>query len=85
MEAFRKNGSELFDDIDNIADYSKGIDGLPKENVLLFNFADGSRAAVRPSGTEPKLKLYYSVKGKDEAQAKARYEFISNKLKTLLQ
>ena len=85
MEAFRENGSELFDDIDNIADYSKGIDGLPKENVLLFNFADGSRAAVRPSGTEPKLKLYYSVKGKDEAQAKARYEFISNKLKTLLQ
>ncbi len=85
MEAFRANGNELFDDVDNIADYSKGIDGLPKENVLLFNFADGSRAAVRPSGTEPKLKLYYSVRGEDEEQAKARYEFISSKLKTILQ
>ena len=39
-------------------DYSLGIEGLPKSNVLKFAFADGSTMVVRPSGTEPKLKIY---------------------------
>ena len=39
-------------------DYSLGIDGLPKSNVLKFAFEDGSTMVVRPSGTEPKLKIY---------------------------
>ena len=39
-------------------DYSLGIDGLPKSNVLKFFFEDGSTMVVRPSGTEPKLKIY---------------------------
>jgi len=39
-------------------DYSKGIDGLPKSNVIKFTFEDGSTMVVRPSGTEPKLKIY---------------------------
>ncbi len=39
-------------------DYSLGIDGLPKSNVLKFFFRDGSTMVVRPSGTEPKLKIY---------------------------
>ena len=40
-------------------DYSKGIDGLPKSNVIKFVFEDGSTMVVRPSGTEPKLKIYH--------------------------
>ena len=43
-------------------DYSTGIDGLPKSNVLKFTFEDGSTMVVRPSGTEPKLKIYRCVK-----------------------
>ncbi len=39
-------------------DYSIGIDGLPKSNVIKFTFEDGSTMVVRPSGTEPKLKIY---------------------------
>ena len=39
-------------------DYSLGIDGLPKSNVLKFTFEDGGTMVVRPSGTEPKLKIY---------------------------
>ncbi|NQU43970.1 phospho-sugar mutase, partial [bacterium] len=35
--------------------------GLPKSNVLIFRLADGSRIAARPSGTEPKIKFYFSV------------------------
>ncbi len=80
MKALRETGNNLFDDIDVLLDYSKGIDGLPKENVLRFDFKDGSWAAVRPSGTEPKLKMYFSVKGENREQAETRKADIHNKL-----
>ncbi len=72
MKAMRESGEGLFDDLDKLLDYSKGIDGLPKENVLRFDFKDGSWAAARPSGTEPKLKLYFSVKGENRESAEKR-------------
>ncbi len=77
MDTFRSRGASLFDDLSEISDYSLGIGDLPKENVLRFNFTDGSWAAVRPSGTEPKLKMYYSVKGDSEEKATARQKKIS--------
>lgn len=80
MKAMRENGAELFDDLESLLDYSKGIDDLPKENVLRFDFKDGSWAAARPSGTEPKLKLYFSVKGENKETAAARQQNIRNKL-----
>ena len=43
--------------------------GLPQSNVLYFDLEDDAWVCVRPSGTEPKLKLYYGVKGKTQAQA----------------
>ncbi len=76
MMAMRESGEELFDDIDKLLDYSKGIDDLPKENVLRFDFKDGSWAAARPSGTEPKLKLYFSVKGENKEQAELKQKNI---------
>jgi phosphoglucomutase len=36
--------------------------GLPSSNVLIFELADGSQIAARPSGTEPKIKFYFSVR-----------------------
>lgn len=48
-------------------DYSTGIGDLPKSNVLKFFLKGGSWIAVRPSGTEPKLKMYYSVRGIDSS------------------
>lgn len=80
MQAMRESGEKLFDDLDKLLDYSKGIDGLPKENVLRFDFKDGSWAAARPSGTEPKLKLYFSVKGENKEQAAVRQQAIRNAL-----
>ena len=41
-------------------------------NVLRFNFEDGSFVAVRPSGTEPKCKVYYCVRGENKADAEAK-------------
>ncbi len=80
MKDLRETGENLFDDLDVLLDYSKGIDDLPKENVLRFDFKDGSWTAVRPSGTEPKLKIYFSVKGDGKETAEKRKEFIHNKL-----
>ncbi len=46
-------------------DYRQGIGGLPKSNVLRYLLADGMEATVRPSGTEPKLKVYLTAVGPD--------------------
>jgi phosphoglucomutase len=46
--------------------------GFPASNALRFLMADGSFAAVRPSGTEPKCKYYYGISGKDEEEARAK-------------
>lgn len=46
--------------------------GLPKSNVLYYDLSDGAWVCIRPSGTEPKLKFYYGVKGKDFEDAEAK-------------
>ena len=67
---FRENDIKEFNNtkVVDLKDYQKGIDGLPKANVLKYFLEDGSWIAVRPSGTEPKLKFYVAVKGEDEAK-----------------
>lgn len=50
--------------------------GFPKSNVLRFILADGSWVAVRPSGTEPKCKFYFSVRAKNVAEAQAKLEIM---------
>lgn len=52
-------------------DYEQGIDGLPKENVLKFMMDDGSWFCVRPSGTEPKIKVYFAVRGRSAEESAA--------------
>ncbi len=51
---------------------TKPLEGFVKSDVLKYFLADGSWIAVRPSGTEPKCKFYYCVKGTDHADAKAK-------------
>lgn len=67
---FRENDINEFNQtkVVELKDYQNGIDGLPKSNVLKYFLEDGSWIAVRPSGTEPKLKFYVAVKGEDEAK-----------------
>ncbi len=48
--------------VTEVLDYSAGLDGLRPENVLKYRCADGSWFCLRPSGTEPKIKVYFAVK-----------------------
>ena len=54
-------------------DFSEGVDGLPKSNVLRF-CNDRVRVVLRPSGTEPKLKIYYQARGDTRKQAQETLE-----------
>lgn len=84
MTNFRNTGKALFDGIEKIVDFSTGIRDLPKENVLKYIWKDGSWMAVRPSGTEPKIKVYYSIVDKSRENAAARLEEIRNKIKDII-
>lgn len=63
---------------------SKKIEGLPVSDVLKYRFEDGSTLAIRPSGTEPKVKFYIETKGKTseglDKKAKDLYVGIMNRL-----
>lgn len=84
MTYFRDKGKALFDGIDTIIDFSAGIRDLPKENVLKYIWNDGSWMAVRPSGTEPKIKVYYSIVDADKDNARARLDEIRSKIKGII-
>ena len=57
--------------VEAVVDYETGVNGLPKANVIEFDLEGGNKAIVRPSGTEPKIKLYVFAKGDDAASADA--------------
>lgn len=84
MTEFRENGSKFFDGIKEVYDFSKGIADLPKENVLKYIFEDGSWLAIRPSGTEPKLKVYYSIQDKSRENAHARLDALKSHLHEII-
>ncbi len=55
-----------------VLDFKRGLFNLPKSNVLIFKYNDESKIAIRPSGTEPKIKIYISVKAKGLMEAKTK-------------
>lgn len=72
MVYFRSLGKDVYEGIDEVIDFSEGVADLPKENVLKYTWKDGSWLAVRPSGTEPKIKIYYSVNEENKEKATER-------------
>ena len=79
MNTFRTSNIEEIAGIKvaELKDYSQGIDNLPKSDVLKFILEDNSWIAVRPSGTEPKIKFYYGCNGADK-------EVVDNKLEEII-
>lgn len=86
MKSFRN------DKIDSIAgikvdrklDYKEGIDGLPKADVLKFVLEDKSWIAIRPSGTEPKIKFYFGVCGKSSDESDKKISMLKEYIEACL-
>jgi phosphoglucomutase len=86
MDDFRANPPKEFAGIavTSVTDYTKPEEtGLPKANVLIYGLEDGSTVVVRPSGTEPKIKTYFTTKGADLAEAQAKKDTLAAALKPI--
>ena len=68
----------------SVTDYAKPEEtGLPKANVLSYVLEDGAKVMIRPSGTEPKIKAYYTTLGKDLDAAQAEKDALSEAIKPI--
>ena len=70
--------------VERLLDYAPGLDGLPKSDVLKFLLSGDASLVVRPSGTEPKLKMYVSVSAEDREKAAAEERNLSRAVERLL-
>ena len=68
-EARSMDMKSLIPEVVETLDFKKGIGDLPRENVLKYRLSGGGWMAIRPSGTEPKIKFYFSLRGRDEMEA----------------
>lgn len=78
MKKFREQGVPF--DVEKALDYSTGVDGLPKSDVLKYFLKDGSLFTVRPSGTEPKIKFYFGVCGNTQKDAEEKVKALADKV-----
>ena len=71
--------------VTKVTDYQKPQEtGLPAANVLIFSLEGGATVVVRPSGTEPKIKTYFTTLGRDLAEAQAQKDKLAEALKPIL-
>jgi len=69
----------------NVTDYQKPEEtGLPAANVLIYKLENNETVIVRPSGTEPKIKIYYTTLGKNLAEAEAEKEKLAAAIEPML-
>ena len=73
------------DKIVNLATGETGTTGLPSSNVLYYDLEDDAWLCVRPSGTEPKIKFYYGIKGTSLEDADAKSEAMGKDVLDMIQ
>ena len=86
MEELRNNPPTAIGEykVVKVTDYKKPEEtGLPAANVLVYDLEGGAQAIVRPSGTEPKIKTYFTTLGKDLAEAQAQKDALAAALKPI--
>lgn len=87
MEKLRNEPPLKVNDLNLIEtiDYSKGINNLPKSNVIELNYDNKLKIIGRPSGTEPKIKFYLMAKGKDFSEAESIINEATKVVKLLIE
>ena len=85
MDVLRQSGRTAIPEVLEVEDYLQGVKGIPKDNVLRFMLEGGSWIAARPSGTEPKLKIYYSIRGEDKDKAGERLSRLQEAVRVLVE
>ena len=86
MDSFRKNPPAEIGGykVISVTDYQQPEKtGLPASNVLIYKLEGGAAVVVRPSGTEPKIKTYFTTLGKDLAEAQAQKDALAAALKPI--
>ena len=85
MSSIRSNPpKELGLEVESIKDYLAGVPGFTKSNVLFYNLSDGCAVAIRPSGTEPKVKSYVMAQGSTRTEAEANKAAIRSAVDKIL-
>ena len=70
--------------IESVKDYQAGVPGFTKSNVLFYYLDDGCAVAIRPSGTEPKIKTYVMAQGDSAEKAEENLGVIRSSVEALL-
>lgn len=85
MSRIRENApSEIGLRVEGVTDYLGDVPGFTKSNVLFYRLADGCAVAIRPSGTEPKIKSYVMVNGSSAEEAEERRKAVREAVDRLL-
>ena len=87
MDKFRAGKPQSFGrfKVKKIRDYLHGYEDIPASNVLIFDLGDGTWFAMRPSGTEPKIKFYYYAVSDNEETSKERVASIRREVDSMIE
>lgn len=87
MNYFRNSKINSINNINvkEINDYAKGIEELPKSDVLKYILEDNSWIAIRPSGTEPKIKFYFGTNGNTQEEVDNKLEYIIKDIMSIVE
>ena len=70
--------------ITQVDDFLQGVGKFPREDILRYYLDDGSRVIIRPSGTEPKLKIYLDTQGDTRREAETALKELESALRSLV-